>query len=618
MAEYGFGRQAIAGEAGVQYTLSYDVTNFTTGTSGTGVGSVRIGTAAGFSDNLNQPITSNGSKSHNFTPTTDTFWLEFYITDPNADTGAQYEVDNVDIPGTDLVVIKEGGLAQFIAAEARTAEGMRDWLDDLGHMQNPYKTPYLSELEKDYGLNPNSSLSEADRRDQVAAVKYKKAGKGSIDDMQIALDRAFPDGDLVVYQNDPAQNVVDIRSENLVIDGDMEQTGVTPPWVVGNSGTLTKQTTTPKVGLRYLRIARNGVNNPYAEQNSILEVGEKYRFTGWARSDGSAFPALVIAGQTVWQGTLSTEWQRIDVEDTTESSGTLRLTSTTSTGTEYTEWDDISITQNGVLIVNGALYDVITDWRVACGEVGNRLDYPADKGAFCGEEFAQCGENFGIRKSLIDYQLPTESSQWPLVFFVGGQARYYSLLIDGDMDRSDVAAWSTGGGAALSKQSGDPKQGPYNLRVTDAGSGYAQQTILTIGEKYRVIGRYRSDGSSTASVTSGGGTLATTTLSAWTKFDFEFTATATTIELDKSGAGAYAEFDEVQVTPVDQVINEMECGEALAQCGEPQAVAGSYVSGTLLSIDSVDIPLSRKEDLERLILSVKPMHSWGKIFIKYT
>jgi hypothetical protein len=585
------------------YTLTFDVTNFSMGTNR--FAWVYIGTSSLSTDVASLQITGDGSKTLNFTAGIQT-WLWFTIDGTIQGGPGSFKLDNVEILEDVVTIIKEGGFAQLIAGMAAVYENVRKFLWNIGFIRDPYKTPILSDLEKEYGIFTDTNLAEQERREKLAAVKYARAGGGTIDDMQTALDRAFPDAGFVVYDNDPAQDPGAVISDNLLADGDMEQTAVTPPWTVGNSATITKEVVSPKTGLRNLKIARNAVDNPYAQQ-SALEVGKEYRFRGWARGDGNAFPQLIVAGQVIWTGTSSTTWQYFDVVDTTISSGNVRLTSDTSTGTEYTEWDDVSITESGVLIVNGAIFRLYVDYTIACGE--------AD--ALCGEAAAQAGENNGIVKQRLEYPLPTDPLSWPLVFFVGGQARYYSLLLDGDMERTDFAAWTAGSGATLSKETTDPKQGDQYLRVTNASAvGDGRQTILTIGDDYRIIGWYRGDGTTTATIRQGGGLLESTVLTDWTKVDFEFTATGTTFELGKTAAGNFAEFDDFQVIPIDTQLNQMECGEALAQCGEELAQSGAYAGG-IISIDRVQVSEDRQPDLERLILSIKPMHSWCLLFVDY-
>ncbi len=126
----------------------------------------------------------------------------------------------------------------------------------------------------------------------------------------------------------------------LMTDGDMETAGVAA-WTVGNSATLTKQTGTPHGGSQVLRIARNGVNSPYAHQ-AITTLGQTYRMTGYARSDGGAVPNVTNFTTQVWQGSISTAWQPFDITFVaTYAPGNVALQCVTSTGTQYCEFDDV-------------------------------------------------------------------------------------------------------------------------------------------------------------------------------------------------------------------------------------------------------------------------------------
>jgi hypothetical protein len=105
-------------------------------------------------------------------------------------------------------------------------------------------------------------------------------------------------------------------------------------WTAGNSATLTN----PSVGT--LRIARNGVNNPFATQ-AVTTIGKRYKFPAEARSDGNASPRLVNQPDFV-DGTTSTDWQALQLEnETNDTAATIQ--SVTSTGTEYTEWRNLSV-----------------------------------------------------------------------------------------------------------------------------------------------------------------------------------------------------------------------------------------------------------------------------------
>ena len=82
-----------------------------------------------------------------------------------------------------------------------------DGLSDLAHLRDPMSTPLLEDLEREYGLSPNSQLTEAQRRALLRLVKYSRNKRATDESLQEALDRAgFGAGGLGlhVYPNDPA------------------------------------------------------------------------------------------------------------------------------------------------------------------------------------------------------------------------------------------------------------------------------------------------------------------------------------------------------------------------------------------------------------------------------
>lgn len=132
----------------------------------------------------------------------------------------------------------------------------------------------------------------------------------------------------------------------LTTDGDME-TGGTGAWTPNANPTLTKETTNPHGGSQVLRVARIDTSNPSAQQ-SILTLEKTYRATGWVRSDGNATP-LFYMGEAgfLFKGSTSTEWQYFDVTARANNRTTIILLTSSTTGTEYTEWDDIMVAEVG-------------------------------------------------------------------------------------------------------------------------------------------------------------------------------------------------------------------------------------------------------------------------------
>lgn len=102
-------------------------------------------------------------------------------------------------------------------AIAEDYDTVKEYLDSLRNVRNPYKTPFLDTLEKEYGILKDPNLTEDERREQLASLVYATRGTGSLDDLQDQLHAAgFTD--LFVYDNSPAvdpDGLVGAGSESL-------------------------------------------------------------------------------------------------------------------------------------------------------------------------------------------------------------------------------------------------------------------------------------------------------------------------------------------------------------------------------------------------------------------
>ena len=107
-------------------------------------------------------------------------------------------------------------------------------------------------------------------------------------------------------------DVTVVPTGQLINDGDMEMDG-TAEWGSANA-TLSKVTASglPAGLTSAMHHVATGVAS--RAQQSVLTVGRKYRVTGWARGDGTNSPRVKLGNVTVWDGTTSTSWQRIDAE----------------------------------------------------------------------------------------------------------------------------------------------------------------------------------------------------------------------------------------------------------------------------------------------------------------
>lgn len=103
-------------------------------------------------------------------------------------------------PGMDIK--HDADLDLLLNGMADNKEVIREFLKDLAFVRNPFKTPYLSDLEKEFGLSTRNNLSIPVRQNRLAVRVYERGGKGSKDNLQEALDTAG--FNVQVHENSPA------------------------------------------------------------------------------------------------------------------------------------------------------------------------------------------------------------------------------------------------------------------------------------------------------------------------------------------------------------------------------------------------------------------------------
>lgn len=194
----------------------------------------------------------------------------------------------------------DGDLDKLLDGSAENLETLRLFLSGIKDVRNPALTDYLDELEREFGVLTNMSLTDAQRRAQLHPLVYGRGGGGTIDDMQTALDNAG--FNVTVYANDPA------------VDPD-----------------------------------------PFLNQIFQMVAGGGNAFAG----NAGAFARRI----------------------------------------------------GGELLVNG---DIFKMSRIFTSVAGN-LYAGAGHGA---------GEYIDLLRSKVEYPIPTDSGDWPLVFFVGGAATF--------------------------------------------------------------------------------------------------------------------------------------------------------------------------------------------------
>lgn len=91
-------------------------------------------------------------------------------------------------PEGSLWIPEDGaGLDLFFDGLATNEEEIRTFLAALAYIRSPELTTILSDLEKEFGLLPDSTLTEAETRARLLAAKVSNKGDGTADFMEERL-----------------------------------------------------------------------------------------------------------------------------------------------------------------------------------------------------------------------------------------------------------------------------------------------------------------------------------------------------------------------------------------------------------------------------------------------
>lgn len=207
----------------------------------------------------------------------------------------------------------------------------------------------------------------------------------------------------------------------FIYDGNCEADGYAA-WTALRAN-LSKPTTGQHSGTKCLRIAANGVDtSPFAYQSNRLVVGNTYRVTGWARSDGNIKPTIGMY-EANWTGTTSTAWQPIDVTFTQISAGDFGFGSNAS-GTQYVEFDDITVTCLNV-----------TAWADQSGNGRHLTQATAANRPYYSRNGGQDGKPVikfdGVNDYLKTAAFPINQPSHYVIAYKARQTEDYDAIVDG-------------------------------------------------------------------------------------------------------------------------------------------------------------------------------------------
>lgn len=113
------------------------------------------------------------------------------------------DIIKADLPeGPPWEIEEDSDLDKFNQGIGDSLDEDKDFLKTLANIRNPLLTSQLDDLEKEFGLPPNSTLSESDRRERLLGEKTDNNSTATHEWLQDALHKRGFDN-LFVYPNDP-------------------------------------------------------------------------------------------------------------------------------------------------------------------------------------------------------------------------------------------------------------------------------------------------------------------------------------------------------------------------------------------------------------------------------
>lgn len=376
-------------------------------------------------------------------------------------------------------------------------EDVRVFLSQLADLRNPLKTPILSDLEREYGIPTDLTLSEDIRRQRLAAIVYAGQSRGTIDDLQDALDASG--FNIQVYENDPAVD--------------------------------------PAIFLDQAFQMVAGGGNAYA-----------------GRADA-------FAGRV-----------------------------------------------GGELLVNGDLFQSKKLFTSVAGTM------------YAGT--ATAGEYEDLEVTKIEYPIPTDPNDWPLVFFVGGPATlgFIELLLNGDFETGDYTGWTQNGGVI---DNTNPASGTWCSKLVAAGASVTGPETVSYDVRPDRIYTIKAKNDVTAYVA---GTylvridfrdkddlfIGAAVLNEWSALTGGYVQSQKTIGPPGSGADFVMPANTAKIR-----IRDFWTATPTGTAFMDDVEFFRSDKQSILDIEQASVDGTREDEFKRLILQYKPIHTWAALIVDF-
>jgi len=611
---------------GITYDLNFDITNAWSQFLPTQcpTAKVYIGSSQGAGDLLTEACEFAGSYNFQFTATGTTSWIRYEVT---IGTGGGIKVDNVSVKATSAAVYEGGGLNQLLKGIAANHEVIWEFLKTLKWIREPSRTAVLDDLEREYGIWPNSVLTDQARRDKLAAVKYARVGTGSKDNLQTALHTAGFD-ELFVWENSPAQDPA------IFFGGALMYCQESPNLFVSVAGTGTNRVMTSPDGITWT--LRSSPTNVWRDvcygvglYVAVASSGTNDRVM--TSPDGITWTSRDTTGK-------NNDWLKVCY-------GAGLYVAVASSGTD----DRVMTSPDGITWTSRDTTGKNNNWKDVC--YGNGIFVAvSDDGGTSHVMTSPDGITWTLRT--------TPDRQWRAVIY--GDGIFVAIANSGTGDRvmtsPDGITWTLRSSAADENWNGLTHCDSLFVATATSGTG---NRVMTSPDGITWTSRSSAADDWWWSVTWGivPQSLAQCgePLAQCGKFQGELIVNgdiyAFSIDYVVECGEPLAQCDEptalvgnltgvtrtkieypIPTNPIDWPLvffvggdatfnpdtgASIYCDDTLAQCDEPTAFC-QWFEGQLQDIEFVDIPFSRRADLVRLILQIKPIHSWCALLVNYT
>ena len=264
----------------------------------------------------------------------------------------------------------------------------------------------------------------------------------------------------------------------------------------------------------------------------------------------------------------------------------------------------------GELLVNG---DIFKTTKVFTSGAGSGLYAGAGHGA---------GEYEDLLIEKIEYPIPTNTADWPLVFFVGGAVTLgnLNLIVNGGFETGDFTGWS---GLFSTIDNTTPASGTYCSRLDGIGIharipgatsdpyDVKQSNKYTLKVKNNVTAHSSGSYANVIQFFGNSGFISDTVFVDKTSVTAGYEQTIKTLGALGSGSDVMFPAGTTSIT-IRQAWEAFSTGTAFMD-----DVEFGLTSDVITAIDNATVDGTREDEFKSTILKYKPLHAWAALIVTF-